>query len=293
MTKVKLVFISVLSIFLIILVWLYVIGYFEPKKAGILVESEPQARVFINGREMGVTPYQNSFEAGTIVLELLPVDEGKNFLPFDTKVSLAPGIQTVVKRVLGAAKEASGGIVVSFEKIPGNKDAEMALVSDPDITQVLIDGIVKGFSPFKSDSISPRDHIVTVSAPGYSEASYPLKLVKGYKLIAIVKLIQKEAPPPEEKKEEVKVPRVKILDTSTGFLRVRESASTTSKEVARVTPGKIYKLLEKNEDNTWYRIEYEKEISEGETTGMSSNKKDSTASGGWISAEFAEIVEDL
>ena len=54
-------------------------------------------------------------------------------------------------------------------------------------------------------------------------------------------------------------------------MRVREEASTSSKELGKVDPGEEFVLLD--EKNSWYKIEYE------DTEG-------------WISSTYAEKVED-
>ncbi|MCL5970430.1 MAG: SH3 domain-containing protein [Patescibacteria group bacterium] len=62
--------------------------------------------------------------------------------------------------------------------------------------------------------------------------------------------------------------KVVILDTPNGFLRVRDDASLSGAEIARVTPGETFPLLD--ESNGWYKIKL----------------KDGTT--GWVSSQFAE-----
>ncbi len=72
------------------------------------------------------------------------------------------------------------------------------------------------------------------------------------------------------------VPYVKILDTPTGFLRVRSEPSTsTGEEVARVNPGEYYSLLDEQESSgtVWYKIEY------------------ATDKAGWVSGQYADKFE--
>lgn len=65
---------------------------------------------------------------------------------------------------------------------------------------------------------------------------------------------------------------VTILDTGTGWLRVRSTPSSSGTELARVDVGETYPYLESS--NGWYKIEYES----GEE--------------GWISGQYAEIGEN-
>ena len=61
---------------------------------------------------------------------------------------------------------------------------------------------------------------------------------------------------------------VVILETPTGFLRVRSNASVNAPEIARVNPGERIELVE--ESNGWYLIRL--------SDGMQ----------GWISAQYAQ-----
>ncbi len=62
--------------------------------------------------------------------------------------------------------------------------------------------------------------------------------------------------------------KVLILNTPTGFLRVREDASIASKEITKVKPGESYELLE--EKTNWFKIKID-----DKTTG-------------WISSQYAK-----
>lgn len=68
-------------------------------------------------------------------------------------------------------------------------------------------------------------------------------------------------------------PFVTILDTPTGWLRVRsEPSGVTENEVGKVDVGKSFPFL-KNNGTGWYQIEYEEDKQ------------------GWISAQYAKLVE--
>ncbi|OGM14284.1 hypothetical protein A3A76_00215 [Candidatus Woesebacteria bacterium RIFCSPLOWO2_01_FULL_39_23] len=74
----------------------------------------------------------------------------------------------------------------------------------------------------------------------------------------------------DDVKEEPTVSVVLILNTSTGWLRVREKPS--GGEITKVLPGEKYRLL--GEDNGWYEIELQ----------------DGTS--GWVSSEYTSIVSE-
>jgi uncharacterized protein YgiM (DUF1202 family) len=65
--------------------------------------------------------------------------------------------------------------------------------------------------------------------------------------------------------------KIKIKETETGWLRVRESSSSASKEVAKINPGATYTMLEETRD--WYKIDL----------GNGTN--------GWISTSYGEKSE--
>lgn len=123
-----------------------------------------------------------------------------------------------------------------------------------------------------------------VSATGYQSRNIDVRTIAGYKLVAVVKLAKNnEDEKKEEPKEQEQIKKktvIKILDTPTGFLRVREQPSTLASESAQVTPGKTYPFIEENQDSSWFKIEYlpAQAGEEGET--------------GWVSSQYAQKVEE-
>lgn len=248
---------------------------FKPKTAGIFVETSPASSVFIDGEQVGRSPYDGTRKASEIVVKLVPETLGKPLSPYEVKVTLTPGVKTVIKREFGETEEASSGEIVSFEKL-GGSEASVSVVSIPDAAQVAIDGQIRGFTPYKASEITPGEHSLVVSYDGFESRTISLKVVEGYRLTAVVKLRatgevkaeEEEAPEEEEKRV-----MVEILSTPTGFLRVRAEASTSGKELAQVKPGQRFNFVEESEDGDWFKIEYE------------ADKE------GWVSAEYAKKVE--
>lgn len=269
----------------------------KPAQAGIQVDSTPQSKVFINDEEAGTTPLEKLVKPGDIALRLLPL-EGE-FSPWSTKVTLTQNVKTVVRRTFGPTDSQSSGEILSFEKTAG-KTSSLAVVSSPDSAEVVIDGEGVGFAPIKRD-LAQGKHTLKLSRPGFSDRELTVTTEPGYKLTAVVKLAEipsevtpspapsplpsptpkstaKASPTPAPKAGKTPTPSpkgtlVEILDTPTGFLRVRAEPSTSATESARVTPGNKYPYLEQNKDATWFKIEYEK----GKT--------------GWVSGQYAKKVE--
>ncbi len=276
MKKLRAVSIVLVVTGLILGIVFFIGGSFKPKSAGIVIETVPAASVFIDGEQVGRTSYSGTRKPGEITIKLIPESFEAPLAPFETKVTLVAGIETIVRREFGESDEVSSGEIISYEKI-GGKEASLAVVSIPDAAQVSIDGSIRGFAPYKTSSIVPGEHQVIVYAPGFSEKSFSIRTVEGYKLTVVVKLkpngeevLSEEDEAPEEPKQE----EVEILSTPTGFLRVRSEPSTAGEEVAQVEPGERYPYLDKDEDTGWFKIEYE----DGEE--------------GWVSNQYAKRVED-
>jgi hypothetical protein len=276
MKGIKLVLITIGILAIVILAFLFLVGYLSPKNAGIQVDSKPASSVFIDGIQVGRTPYEATRTPGEIVLKLVPESTDKTLVPFETKVTVGSGIKTIVRREFGETEEKSSGEIISFEKI-GGQDASLSLVSWPDAAQISIDGSVRGFAPYKISSIVAGEHQIIISAPGYQERTLSLKTYTGYKLTAVVKLaggggsIATPTPNPQSE-ENTQVTVVEILSTPTGFLRVRKEPSSGASEIGRVKPGQKFDLLEESDKKDWYKIEYEK------------------GKEGWISAQYARKV---
>lgn len=275
MKKLRIGIILIVLGIIIVGVALFLLGFLKPESAGLLVESVPAATVFIDGEQVGRTTYEATRKPGEIVIKLIPQSLDEVLVPFETKVTLTSGIKTVIKREFGDSEETSSGEILSFEKIGGDSSG-LAIVSLPNAAQISIDGATRGFAPYKTSSITPGEHKIVVSAPGYSERALSIKTVEGFKLTVVVKLAPngEEILEEEEEIEEPKQVEVEILSTSTGFLRVRSEPSILGEEVGRVEPGEFYPYLDEDEDTGWLKIEYE----EGKE--------------GWVSGQYAKKVEE-
>ncbi len=272
MNKALKISLIILSILLVSFAIFFISGKIKPKKAGILVETTPTSAVFVNSVQVGKTPYMGTFDPGEIDLKLVPEASDKPLIVFETRLLLSSGIQTVVKREFGETIDLSGGEIISFEKT-GEGGPSIAVVTDPDSAQISIDGKAYGFAPYKTSQVTASAHQVAVSLNGYAERMVNVKAISGYKLTLIVKLakdVNKVEPTPTPAATPKPEVKVEILSTPNGFLRVRESSSTTSGEIARVNPKDQFILIEESENKSWYKIEYQ------------------TGQFGWISSQYAK-----
>lgn len=257
---------------------------FKPASAGLKVESTPQATVFLDGKEVGKTPFEDKKLApGEKTVKLIPEDT--KFFSWETKVTLTGGALAYVFRNFAEIEARSSGKIITLEKLADKKKTSLTVISTPDSCQVKIDGEEKGFTPLSLDDLSEGDHRVLLSSAGFEEIQVPAKIVAGFRVNLNFKLAQKEEEEEEKEgegegedegeegvtEEEMARPYVEIKDTPTGWLRVRMGPTTVATEAAKVNPGKTFPLLD--EESGWYKIEYEK------------------GKEGWISGRYAEKYE--
>ena len=260
---------SIIGIVFIGLSVLYFLDFFKPQNAGILIESDPVATVFIDNQEVGKTPYEAEVSPKEIMIKIKPESvDGQTFDDYETKVNLVSGIKTIVMKTFRQNEEYSSGVIVSFEKV-GSGDSFVTVVSVPDNAQVLIDDKVYGYTPLRI-AVPGGDHNLLVVADKYLKKQLPIRVYKGFKLTAFVKLAKSDepqaTPAPVLSGMDIKI-RIKINETDVGFLRVRSGASVGFPEVAQVKPTEEYDVIEEGENGSWYKIKV------GEVEG-------------WVSSEF-------
>jgi SH3 domain-containing protein/PEGA domain-containing protein len=271
------------------------------KNAALSVTASPKSGVFLNDKHVGSTPYYDEkLKPGEYFIKIMP--ESGIGLPWEAQIKLSGGIMTVISRELGETPDQSSGYALTLEPELSKDKTSLQVVTVPDGSVVSVDGEPRGFSPVAVDVITPGDHVLLVSSPGYIERSINAQITDGHKLTVSVSLRKSSIPveTKDEKKEEeseeeideeevldaeedetqkkvgaeLESPYVIIQDTSTGWLNVREKASTASDNIiTKVNPGEKYKYLDSNKIG-WYQIELE----DGQE--------------GWISSKYAKLVED-
>lgn len=239
-----------------------------PKRSGVEIMSYPTAKVIINGKEMGMTPYKNtSLSPGDSEVKLIAGDQ-----QWQQKIKLQNNSNTVVDWEFGSQDNLSGGYVLYMEKTGDDKRAGILVNSFPNKSSVAIDGEIKGYSPLKIDDIGVGDRQITISFPGYKSTNVFIKAINSYQFVIENKLAEEEIETDDIQLEENPTAQlnnsITIKETETGWLRVRESSSSAAIEVGRVKPKEKYTLLE--ETTEWDKID----LGNGKS--------------GWISAKYAE-----
>lgn len=246
---------------------------FGTKKSAIEVYSTPNAKVYVNGKEMGTTPYKNTAMVPQAV-EIKLISGSKSV---NKKIVLKNGLTTVIDWKFDNNGD-DGGYILNMENTGGSK-CGLIINSIPNKATIAIENEIIGSTPKKIDDLGVGEKHVSVNFPGYQGANLFLKTTMGYNLIVEAKLIkdnkviQAEIEPElSPVSESVFVIMVKIKETETGWLKVRELNSGTSKELTKVKPDERYELIEEKAD--WVKIK----LNDG--------------SQGWVSSKYVEKVSN-
>ncbi len=255
--------------------------HIKSQKGALQVTSSPQSKVYINDKYIGTTPLckceaADMFAVGEYTIKLIPTKGG--FSEFQEKVTISEAVLTVVDRKF-ARDSLSEGSIISLTPLADKTKTELLVASLPEGATVLLDNIEIGQSPLSFKDPTESDHKLTIQKIGYKEKTIRIRTPFGYKLTVAAYLSTIDdlsslsdnkasasadiilSPTPAFSKNSIL-----ILDTPTGFLRVRESINGA--EVGRVTPGETYALL--GEQSGWVQIQ----LKDG--------------SKGWISSEYIQ-----
>lgn len=223
-------------------------------KGALQVTTSIPAQVFLNGKFFGKTPLclcelQNLLDTGDYSIKIVPDD--KNLQNFEQKITIHKGILTVVDRTFDLQPGVSSGSVITFSTID-DKTAQLLIISSPQGSKLVLDNSEVGFTPLLLSDVTASDHEVKILKDGYKEKTIKIKTLKGKKLeVSVVLGINTEKNIPSS----ASAKNVVILDTPTGYLRVRKSNSVDSEQIGTVNPGDKLELLDEMDD--WYKIKLE------------------------------------
>jgi hypothetical protein len=246
-------------------------------KGALQVTSLPQSNVYLNNKLIGKTPLckcegKDMLPTGDYTVKLVPI-AGDNLSSFEQRITITKSILTVVDRTFGVKAESSG-FIVSLTPLSDTSAISVFLSSFPSDARVTIDGNDMGKTPLLIKTITASDHDVTLSKDGYTDKTIHVHTNTGYQLNASISLailppdastsanFQNAALTPIQK------PKIVILQTPTGFLRVRSEPSLAASESGQVKPGEVYDFVDEQEG--WYKIK----LSPGQE--------------GWVSASYAQ-----
>lgn len=214
------------------------------QKSGISILSTPsEAAVFLDGVEAGKTP----FEDKNLAVKEYDVKLEKADLLWLGKVKLTSGTVTVINRDLAKDPASQSGEVLTLDKGRG-----MTIISNPAESEIEIDGKVYGKTPL-SVNLDTGEHTILISHPNYLKRSIRANLADKFNLTISVDLSLSEADLTTiSSPKTYEAAQVEVLQTPTGFLRVRDKGSLKGLEIARVNVGDKLILLE--ELSSWDRV---------------------------------------
>src|SRR3989344_800715 len=243
-------------------------------KGALQVTSAPRSQIYLNGQLIGETPLckcdpKDVIPIGNYRIRLIP-KEG-NSKPYDEQITINKSTLTVVDRTFG---ENSSGSVITLMPLSNKKETELMVISFPDKTNVFLDNNQKGVTPILLKNVIESDHELKLTKEGYLDKTLRIRTAPGFRLKSIVFLsvdpnvASASSQTPLTTPQVPKVAKITVLDTPTGFLRVREDSSITSSEIGRVSPGDSLELVAEKEG--WFQIK----MTDGKT--------------GWISSQYAK-----
>lgn len=269
----------VLAVLLLLALFAFSVQFFILKASGkgaLQVTSTPKSNVYLNSTLIGQTPLckcdpADMIASGEYSVRLVPIDT-TDAVVFEKNVLIQKSILTVVDHIFGSSVTAESSII-TLTPLKNAKDVELLVLSFPDKANVYLDNSDVGFTPLLLKNVTPSDHEVRLTKVGYREKVIRIKTTNGFKLESTIflgispeQLVTPTASPSASPTP--KTQTVRILQTPTGFLRVRKDASISSNEIGRVNPGESYDLAD--ELAGWYKIK------------LSKDKE------GWVSASYAE-----
>lgn len=214
------------------------------QKSGISIFSTPDsAIVFLNNKEAGKTPFEDkNLEVKDYLVKL-----DKDGAIWQGNIKLTSQTMAIINRDLAHDVASSSGEVLTLDKGRG-----VTVISNPTDSELEIDGKSYGKTPI-SINLTAGEHTFVVSHPNYLKRSMKAILPQGFNLtistdlaLSEVDLTAISAPVVTQTQEK------KVLQTPTGFLRVRDQASLAGKEIDKVNVGDKLILLE--ELGSWDRV---------------------------------------
>lgn len=212
--------------------------------SGIKIETNLPSDAVLDNVPIGKTPIQKeNLSPGE---HLLKLSSGTAF--WQGYVKLYSGTLAIVNRELASSEASSSGEIITLG--PGQG---VTISSNPSSSDVEIDGKSVGSTPIAISNITAGEHQFNISHANYLKRSIRSIVTPGYNLSLSVDLAISEADLTQISSEPVKESvTLVVLQTPTGFLRVRDQASVSGSEIEQVKPGDKLILLE--ELPNWDRV---------------------------------------
>lgn len=271
------IFYILIAVLILVLAGLLIIRYtniFQTEKPGALqVSSLPAAKVYLTDRQIGSTPFMDDkITPGEYTLKIVPEGNLKE-KTWQGKIKITSETMTAitVQFLENGQTEAE---ILSLEPIEEDKP-QLLIMTTPDEAKINLNGENKGNTPLIIKDLTKGDINIVASKTGYNSKTVSAKTENKYRLSVTLELSSKsigEKKTTENKKSADIVPKitVKVKETPTGWLRVREEPSIDATEAAKINTGETFPFLV--EEGDWTKIEYEK------------------GKNGWVSSQYVDKI---
>lgn len=284
-----------------------------PKQGVLKVNSQPVAGIYLDDKHIGKTPYEDKFADGEYTIRLVPESSVTSVVPWQGRINVKQNLLTYINADLSDSEFTSAIDVLWLEKVSSRNseiavttDPDGATITldgeTKGVSPLALSNILGGdhtlllSSPgFLSRQLKVKTHVgyklVATLKLALSTGAVDTSPIASPSVEPIVTLpatisatvrtsptvTQKITPSisisPNQQTSVPEKPYIIILDTPTGFLRVRSQPTTkNSEEIGRVKPGEKYHVLKFDESN-WYEINF------------------SGTSSGWVSGQYAQKVD--
>jgi uncharacterized protein YgiM (DUF1202 family) len=281
---------------------------FRQPSGGLKVTSNVAADVYLDNKNVGTTPLsKNPLDVKKYQLKIVPTDP--TLVAQESQIKLFPGIETTVEWEFGKTKDDSSGFIYETENAHKRDASELEIITSPDNVPITINGENKGFSPLVIDNLPEGDYQLGLMAPGFASAGKNVRLIKGKRMLITAKLARKPievsspsaalapmptpapvATPKSTPKPTPKLatssstgsavlgtktapkPYVEVLNTPTGFLRVRAAPKADAEILGQLNIGDAVSYGGQTTDN-WFKIVF------------------GATSSAWVSGQYSKLVQ--
>lgn len=266
-------------------------------QGGLKIDTSMPATVYLDDKNMGSTPFiLNPLDVKKYQLRVVPTDG--SLVPYETVVKVFSNFETTVDWQFATTGDASSGFIFEEGKANSAKLAELEIVTSPDNVPISINGKNEGFSPLVLDKLTQGDYKLELQAPGYISSSRDVRLIQGKRLVITAKLARKPlaiatpsaqlAPLPTPSPSAVPKatpksmpsatittakPYIEVLDTPTGYLKVRGGPSTMFPVLGQLDIGDTVPYDGQETVDHWFKIAYE------------------ATNSAWVSGQYSKLVE--
>ncbi len=242
---------TTIVIVLVVVLSIYVIGVYSGVKAAIEITTSDTAKVYVDGVIQGTTPVTvTNTNVGVHILKLVP--ENSQLLPYETPLSLAPQVKTIVRHKFSSKSYLSSTEIISFQK-QVKSEATITVVTKPADSEILFDGNLAKSSPAKF--VSPSGpHFVVIKRADFDVKSIDVESLPGYDLTVYVELAATSLPQELSQKESLPATFVVVKNAPNRKATVYESPNIYSQEVGHIASGKVIEVLDRDEKNLWIKV---------------------------------------